>query len=1141
MHAALRHGRAALVALLGGLAACGNGDEAGGRSRDDLVALTQAAGYFAEEDYRAAREVLAPLIDREEPDPMDLVRAAAVELEVQEFDRARELLERARELDPELPAVHFNLGRVATVFGELEEAIDHHRRAHELLPGDYPTHLAYANALRLLDRFEEAEPHYRELLAVGLDYSGSWYLTTLYRLGRLLIDGAPEPGDPASPQVAEGTRLLEEYEELKARGITVPQSNDLARGNLGSLQAPTNLGTSVPTPGEPPAPGRLLADVRDLGDLAGLAALTPIDEWEPAENAEDRASIPDHVGPQELLAWGPGGVHVLTPRPDGSAGIETAFAGPAEHALAFDLHEDRQGYGSDLDLWVVSGSELILLVNREGRYERSPLSPRALPGPPAELELVDYDHEGDLDLVAVGEFGVRLWRNDVNPLTLEGAFVEVSAEAGLPAGRAFAWCVVEDLDTDQDVDLLLGGRGGLHLADNLRGGLFGDESARLSEVAPTDDGPLVADLDGDALPDLLARGDPARLHRGTLSGTFAPGEDPGAPLGRRAAAADYDLDGALDAFWPPPRGGEPGLLGALALGLPQATGTELPVEYRLTAPVLADVDADLAVDVAGLEALGDDGVRLQGGTPGPNRGLRLALRGIKDNARGIGAVVELLAGPIYRRIYWRGEPQVVGLGRQAQLDVLRVTWPNGVVQYETNVPAGGHLLVEQKEGLIGSCPFLYTWNGEEFVFISDVLGITPLGLPMAPGRLVPPDHDEYVLVRGDQLAPRDGFYEIQITEELREVTYLDRVRLEVVDHPAGTQVWPDERFTFPPFPEPHLHTTRGLHAPVRATGSDGGDWAAELAAVDGEFAVPFEPLRGSFMGLATPHFLELEFDPEAVASAAKLRLLCTGWLYWTDASVNVAAARAPGLDFVPPLIQVPDPDGEGDSGWRDAGPPVGFPAGKTKTMVIDLAGILDPADPRLRLVSTLRLYWDAIRLATDGDDAQTRVTALEPESARLWERGYSEPVLRHPEHGLEWFEWELVECRPRWNQHPGFYTRYGEVLPLLTAIDDRFVILGAGDALTVRFPAADVPPVPEGWTRDYLVFFDGWAKDRDPNTEEALSVEPLPFHGMSGYPYGADESFPDDAEHRAWRREWNTRPSKQWIPPLAPRAGRAVR
>src|SRR5690606_29334557 len=134
----------------------------------------------------------------------------------------------------------------------------------------------------------------------------------------------------------------------------------------------------------------------------------------------------------------------------------------------------------------------------------------------------------------------------------------------------------------------------------------------------------------------------------------------------------------------------------------------------------------------------------------------------------------------------------------------------------------------------------------------------------------------------------------------------------------------------------------------------------------------------------------------------------------------------------------------------------------------------------------------------------------------------------------ERFDWSELETEPRWNQHPGLYTRFGDVLPLVTAVEDQFVIMGAGDALALRFDAQGLPPLPEGWRRDFLVFLDGWAKDRDPNTLEALNVEPLPFHGMSGYPYRADESFPDTPEHRAWRAEWNTRPAFQWIVPVAP-------
>ena len=411
-----------------------------------------------------------------------------------------------------------------------------------------------------------------------------------------------------------------------------------------------------------------------------------------------------------------------------------------------------------------------------------------------------------------------------------------------------------------------------------------------------------------------------------------------------------------------------------------------------------------------------------------------------------------------------------------------------------------------------------------------MLGITPLGLPMHFGMLVPPDHDEYVLVRGDQLAPKDGFYELQFTEELREVSYLDRVRLDVVDHQAGVEIQPNERFTFPPFPAAHTHAVRELIAPAKVTDQAGRDWTEAMCAPDEELVRSFTPLRGQYLGLADPHFVELEFDPAVFADAERFRLFCTGWLYWTDASVNIASAGHPEIEFVPPLLQVPD----GAGGWRDAGPPLGFPAGKLKTMVVDVTPFVNREDPRLRVFSTLALYWDSIRLATAAGDEEFVVTPLEPVSADLWDRGFSEPIPLQGDAQLDWFEWDQICEEPRWNQHPGLYTRYGETLPLLTAIDDMFVIMGSGDALTLRFDASLAPPLREGWERSFLVFFDGWAKDRDPNTKEALYVEPLPFHGMSAYPYGPDESFPDTPAHRAWREEWNTRPARNWIQPLAP-------
>ena len=93
------------------VASCGDSRES--TPREDLVVRTRAAAFFGEEQYQKARETLSPLVERSEPEAMDLVRAAIVELALDELDAARPLLERAREIDADLPEVSYNLGVLA--------------------------------------------------------------------------------------------------------------------------------------------------------------------------------------------------------------------------------------------------------------------------------------------------------------------------------------------------------------------------------------------------------------------------------------------------------------------------------------------------------------------------------------------------------------------------------------------------------------------------------------------------------------------------------------------------------------------------------------------------------------------------------------------------------------------------------------------------------------------------------------------------------------------------------------------------------------------------------------------------------------------------------------------------------------------
>jgi hypothetical protein len=1036
-------------------------------------------------------------------DPGDLLRAAAIEFGLSEPEAAEAFLARAEAGDPDAPALWFLRGQIARENGDFEAAVQHLRRANELAPGDLPTRYVLGRVLDDLDRTEEAEALLRGVVEVGIENGGSWYVSSLYGLERrLLLDGREE----------EAQVLRARREELKRAGIGELDASSSRVGTFGRIAPPEPRGTRVPAP---PA------------SLAFAAAALELPSFTKVE--ELSAHDLDGDGRLDLLARTGEGIVAALHRSSGWREQRISDR-RADLVVALDLDNEPD---AALELLVVRGAEVSAhRLNLDLAWGPIEVTTPELPGPPSAMVPVDFDHEGDVDLLLVGEFGARLWRNDgaYRPeVEVRGAFVDVSAEASLPDGRPLAWATVEDLDGDNDVDLLMGGPEGTVLMDSLRAGRFADVSSRFSGGA-IPSAPLVADFDGDGRPDILRVGGGSRLWlQGEDRAFTAPRALPDLP--RPAAAVDLDLDGSLDVLH------SQGAL--LAAGLEVQTPATLEGVAPSGEPrAVLDLDGDGTLD---LVQMGGDGALEALAASGPRgNSMPVLVRGNKSNKRGLGSIVEARAGAIYRRIYYRGEPVRVGVGAAEKLDVLRITYPNGSVLSRLDVPLTGEQLIDdpdaafgefsEPDSLIGSCPFLYTWNGETFEFITDVLGITPLGLPMAPGMMVPPDHDEYVLVKGEQLVAEDGVYRMQVTEELREVTYLDRAKLIVVDHPVEAEVYPNELFSFPPFPEAHLHTVVDPSPLVRATGSDGGDWTEALARVDDAHAIPFERELPQFQGLARPWFLELEFDADAVRAAEELRLVMTGWFFWSDASVNMLAARTPGVDFVPPILQVPD----GEGGWRDAGPPVGFPAGKTKTMLVDVSELLDPEDPRLRMVCTLQLYWDRIALATCGDDAPRTFTELEPSGAVLRPRGFSAPVLTN-EPGLpERFEWDRVTTQPRWDPHPGRYTRFGDVLPLLGEVDDRYVVMGTGEALELTFPADGVPAVREGWRRDYLLFLDGWAKDRDHNTLQAETVEPLPFHGMSGYPYGEDEAFPDDEEHRRWRDEWQTREARPLIQPLAP-------
>jgi hypothetical protein len=380
-----------------------------------------------------------------------------------------------------------------------------------------------------------------------------------------------------------------------------------------------------------------------------------------------------------------------------------------------------------------------------------------------------------------------------------------------------------------------------------------------------------------------------------------------------------------------------------------------------------------------------------------------------------------------------------------------------------------------------------------------------------------------VRIRNDQLQPVDGRYDLRITNELEEALFVDRLQLLVVTHPDDVAVFPNEGMTDPPKPD-RLYIARNARPPVRAVDDNGHDVTERIAHLDGQYPDDFSLLP--FRGYAAPHTLTLTL---ARADQPAL-LLLTGWTDYAFSSDNVAAHQA-GFALHPPRLDVREADGT----WRTLVADIGVPVGRPQTIVVDLGSGLP--SPDVRIVTNMRVYWDQILVGTPergGRAAGVQIDRIDPIRAQLRWRGFSAETGRLPSR----YDYDRVTSNSPWKVMPGRYTREGDVQALLTHVDDQFVIMQPGDEIAVSFDATRAGRAPAGWTHTFLLFADGYSKEMDINSASPDQVEPLPYHGMTRYPYAAPDHFPDTPALRRYRARYNTRIVVRPLPSLDLMAGR---
>lgn len=1037
--------------------------------------------------------------------------------------------------------------------GEAPAAIEAYTQALRLSPSSIDVRLNLANAYLLADRPADAVTVGRQVLELDPNNAAAYYLVGCAHL-RL---NQPEPAaaalqqswriDPTEPAVDFQMGMAQK--ELGQIPDAIRDFENVIKAVPDHPSAHYQLSQLYRRAGRAEDAAKAIAEHQKIQARGGGPAATSVAALERSKYTEPLAPF--------VLAQ-PDARGIVVQFADATALMVGDAAGGYRGPVAV-LDYAHQGQAS---LFVQEqGGGFVLLDGRDGRFVPNGRPLRVPAGASYRTTLVgDLDNDGFEDVVAVGPQDTRVFK-----FYAEGRVRDATRAAGLDGVKATAaW--LADLDFSGNLDLVVvpAEAPGLIPYRNLGNlafdGNWGDSG--LPPALPGATQVLTEDWDNEGLPGVfVARAGAAPVHFAKpRSAPFAESKaTEGWPAGgvlvtgdldndlrpeavvataealevvdreqtsrgkvplngfavSHLALVDYDNDGWLDLV----AGGASGLRVWRNAGLAGFTDVTVALGLGQTGAIgslaAADLDADGDTDLVTTSETGLRVWRNDGGNQ--NQQFKLRLVGKRSNRSALGVRVEIVAGNWRTSRVVRRTPLEVGLGQHRQIDALKFRWFDlATAQVDVPVTREPHV-VDEPTLPSGSCPYLYAWDGTAFRFVSDILGAAPLGLPINQKVFVSADPEEFLVLGNDRQFPaRDGAYEIRITDELREVLYLDQAKLVAVDHPVGTVVYPTSRMVpMPPFPKHELWTLRPLTTPKQATRSDGLDVTATLAEIDQQMVAPVQLRRAQLRGLAESYAFTMDFG--ALPTERPLVLALTGWIHFGGGMANISGSLDPTLPFPFPVLEVET----GDGNWQKVDVTVGTPAGKTKTILIDLENRLPAGARRLRLSMAYELYWDQALLCEKAAGANAREHHLTADRTDLRWRGYSRyadlpPSLpRTP-------KYDDVVPVPPWAHTPsGWFTRYGEVNALVGAWDDKLALLAGGDELALSFDAAKLPPLAPGMERHFFLYVVGWDKDADYHVEKGWELGPLPWKGMNDQTYG-QEPRPASLDD-GWIKAYNTR------------------
>ena len=1058
-------------------------------------------------------------------------------LNLQKIDEAKAALQDALKQDPENPNAWYNLGLLAKNTGDAQGAIDAFHHVVELDANDADTWYFLGSAYVQAKQFPQAIDAFQHALQLNpLHASAEFGLSRAYQ---------------QSTDIDHAREHLKKFQYITQNKIGAPMS--LAYGEQGQYSRAVE---------SPSAVLKALAPIKvRFVDVTAEAGIITKGSSVQTNNLADElgagACFLDYDGdghPDIFLADG---------GPQGGLGLyHNLGSGKFEEVTkSAALDPELQGSGCTAgdfdndgatDLAVSFWGRPLALLHNEKNGKFNDVSTSVIRGSPpfysAGLTFVDYDHDGDLDLyvtrteASVGGPPRGLSGPGARPSMFrnngDGSFTEIISDLeliGVPPGLTIA-AVGTDYNNDRAVDLVVTDNGPT-IFENPREGKFLRRKPWSAPMPAPTVGIAVLDFDHDGWMDLAFthKGAPGlTLWRNNHGKTFDRVELPETNWVRAygVAAIDYDNDGWVD---------------LVAVGETKDGKGEVRLFRNLGADGFKDVTADVGLDKIQLKdpraiITGDydgDGatdllitqnhgpavlLRNEGGNQ--NHWLRLSLKGLNDNKSAIGTKVAVFAGGNRQTFEIAGSNGylgqsstdiVVGLGDAKEADIVRMTWPTGVLQDEVQVAGDRQQNFTEIDRRGSSCPTLFVWNGERYELVADMLGAGVVGHWVGPGQRDVPRPVEYIKIDRNAIRAKDGKLSFRFMEPLEEAVYLDQVRVLAVDHPADLEVYPNEYFASnPPYPPFKVVVSRDARPPAGAWDEHGHSVLPDLLAhrFFGDFALT------QFQGFAKPHSLVL--DLREAYHGGSLWLLLHGEVEYFSANSMYAASQA-GVQAVSPYVEALVGNEKGADGkWVRVVDDMGFPAGGPRTMTADLSGKLPPGTHTIRITTNLQIYWDSILIDRTAQDTSPTLTSVPLVRADLASHGFPLKIEGTPPGNVD-YVYEKVSAIGPYTRPAGTYTRYGDVLPLLTALDDQLVVFGSGDEVRLDFDPSKLPALPQGWVRDYFFAANGYEKDMDFYAAEGNFVAPLPFLRMGDYPYPAGKAFPLDDAHVNYLLEYNTR------------------